>query len=349
MPTAPRAARPAAPGVLAQLLGHDPPGAGVELEPRAREVLVDPVLALGGPAARGRPSPPRPPRAPSSARRQPARRDPGSGLFSHTSTSAVVSAGSARYVEQRGRASALVNRPTSRATTTRRSVRNGGVWAASTTDGRARSRRPSSSSTSSDRSPSPTSCSTSCTTASSRSTSSSPLTRYTARRSIDRHRGASEHGAPSRRPMRRAPRTSWARRMRQPEADAEGVGGVRRVACDRRPRCRAGGRGSACSTPTGARVAELGQPVRGPQQHERLRLGLAEVEAGVDHDPLARDAGRLGLLRAARAGSPRTSATTSSYAGSGSGTRGAEPDVGGHHRRAGLGRHRRGSRGRRSR
>ena len=35
----------------------------------------------------------------------------------------------------------------------------------------------------------------------------------------------------------------------------------------------------------------------GSQQLERLRLGLAEVETGVDHDPLAGDAGGLGLFR----------------------------------------------------
>ena len=103
--------------------------------------------------------------------------------------------------------------------------------------------------------------------------------------------------------VRRAPRTSWARRIRHPSAMPRAW-----AACD-------ASRRSSTSVPTRSprnrlfdadrnkRPAERGQPVVGPQELERLGLGLAEIEARVDHHPLARDPRRLGGLRPGRAGS----------------------------------------------
>ena len=99
--------------------------------------------------------------------------------------------------------------------------------------------------------------------------------------------------------VRRAPRTSWARRTRQPERDAERVGGVRRLAAVVDLGAQQVAEEPLVRRRQEHRPAERGEAVGGPQQLERLRLGLAEVEAGVDHDPLARDAGGLGRLRRA--------------------------------------------------
>ena len=77
-----------------------------------------------------------------------------------------------------GATSPAANRPTPRATTTRRSVRNGGVCAASTTE-RSSYSSPSNSSTISDRSPSPTRRWTSSPTAADASDGSSPATTCT--------------------------------------------------------------------------------------------------------------------------------------------------------------------------
>ena len=108
-------------------------------------------------------------------------------------------------------------------TTTRRSVRNGGVWAASTSGPMSYplSSAPAwastvISSTISDRSPSPTSSRTRVETASPRRTSSLPFTRCTGALQVDVHAAASTAAMTS--ATRRPLRTSWARRTRQPRA-----------------------------------------------------------------------------------------------------------------------------------
>ena len=80
--------------------------------------------------------------------------------------------------------------------------------------------------------------------------------------------------------------------------------------------------------------AEAGQGRRSAQQEQRLPGGLAEVEAGVDHDPLGRDAGGEGA--------PGPLGQEPSHLGHhvvvarvGVGHPGGQADVGGHHRRLG--------------
>ena len=144
----------------------------------------------------------------------------------HSITSSVLSSGSARYSTS-GRSSSTLNRPTSRATTTRVSVRNGGVCAASTTAAIEASSW-SCSSTMSERSPSPTRVCTSADTAARRIDSSSPTRKCTAMAAVilaARRTARTGRPAPprppaqSRRPPRRPrPTAAVARWPRRPAA-----------------------------------------------------------------------------------------------------------------------------------
>ena len=104
-------------------------------------------------------------------------------------------------------------------------------------------------------------------------------------------------------PARRAPGTPWPRARRRPPWPPASP----RVG---RP---AAGRGSRRRSPCGTTPAAPGGPVRRstlgvPQQGERVRCGLAEVEGGVDEHPVGRDAGRhrpLGAFAAGCAGRRR--------------------------------------------
>ena len=217
---------------------------------------------------------------------------------------------------------------------------------------RRRSAAPTStSSTTSERSSSPTSSSTSRRTASRSTTSSSPFSSVTGHRdSLTRRplRAGGEDGghhvggAPG-------PADVVGPEDPAPERDAEGVGGVARLAAVVDVGADEVAEEPLVRRRQEQRPAEGGQPVVGPQQLERLRLGLAEVEAGVDHHPLARDAGRLGRLGAVAQEPAHRVDDRLVVDGLGIGDAGADADVGGDDRRTGRGRHRRGSRGRRSR
>ena len=96
------------------------------------------------------------------------------------------------------------------------------------------------------------------------------------------------------------------------------------------------------------RVPESGETVGGPQQGQRLVGGLAEVEPGVEHDPLRRNTGGFGLAAALEkeGGDLLDDVVVDRF---GVGHPGTEPDVGRDHRRTGDRGRAAGSRGRRSR
>ena len=123
--------------------------------------------------------------------------------------------------------------------------------------------------------------------------------------------------------VRRAPRTSWARRIRQPSAMPRAW-----AACDASRRSSTVGADQVAEEPLVRRRQEQrasrARPAgRGPAgARATAARRLAEVEAGVDHHPLARDPGRLGRLGPVAQEPAHRVDDRLVVAGSGSGTRG---------------------------
>ena len=116
-----------------------------------------------------------------------------------------------------------------------------------------------------------------------------------------RGRPAASPARPGRwRPARRRPGggrpTSWTRITRQPRATPSDAGGQRRLLALSDLEAENDAEEGLVGGRQEQRIAQVGQPVRGPQQGERLGRRLAQVEPGVDHDPVGGDAGGPGPL-----------------------------------------------------
>jgi hypothetical protein len=115
-----------------------------------------------------------------------------------------------------------------------------------------------------------------------------------------------------------------------PEDDAHGGGGQGRLAALTDPEPEQHAQERLVRGRQEQRVPEIGELVRGPQQGEGLGRGLAQVEAGVDDDPVRREAGRPRPLRPLEEeGAHRVDHVL--VDGVRVGDARAEPDVGGHH------------------
>ena len=104
---------------------------------------------------------------------------------------------------------------------------------------------------------------------------------------------------------RQVPRTSWARTTRHPRAIPRAWAAA--VASRRWSisRSRTTAQEGLVGRREQQRVPQRGQGGRSPQQLERLRRRLAQVEPGVDHHPLGRDARRPGPAGTFGAGTRR--------------------------------------------
>ena len=97
---------------------------------------------------------------------------------------------------------------------------------------------------------------------------------------------------------RQVPLTSCTRTMRQPQAMPRAAAPMEASRRSVSSRSRILPRKVLFDAESSSGIAQAGQGRRGAQEGQRLLGRLAEVEAGVEHDPLGRDAGGAGALGA---------------------------------------------------